>query len=65
MSLKEDKIIMIDIDWANNYTDYLKGSTEIVKEIDNSSLNLKFQNPDIIFVEDEDYVIIIYIIINF
>ena len=25
MNIKEDKMNMIDIEWANNFTDYLQG----------------------------------------
>ena len=34
---------MIDIEWANLYTEYLRGAQEVVKDIDNSILNIK--NP--------------------
>jgi hypothetical protein len=35
MNLKEDKLVMIEIDWANNYTDYLKGLILKIRPIEN------------------------------
>jgi hypothetical protein len=56
MKMEEEKSSMIDIEWANNYTDYLEGNSEIVNRIDNKSLKLKTENPDLVLIEDEDYV---------
>jgi hypothetical protein len=56
MKMEEEKSSMIDIEWANNYTDYLEGNSEIVNRIDNKNLKLKTENPDLVLIEDEDYV---------
>jgi hypothetical protein len=56
MKMEEEKSSMIDIEWANNYTDYLEGNSEIVNRIDNKKLKLKTENPDLVLIEDEDYV---------
>ena len=32
---------MIDIEWANKYTEYLVGSQVLIDEIDNTLLNIK------------------------
>ena len=59
MKMEEEKSSMIDIEWANNYTDYLEGNSEIVNRIDNKNLKLKTENPDLVLIEDEDYVYIL------
>lgn len=41
MSRDEPKVVMIDIDWANQYTMYLMGSKEKICEINNSILEIK------------------------
>lgn len=56
MKLKEEKNSMIDIEWANKYTDYLEGCLDEVKRINNTNLKLKSENLDIVLIEDEDYV---------
>jgi len=56
MKLKEEKSSMIDIKWANKYTDYLEGCLEEVKRINNSNLKFKSENLNIVLIEDEDYV---------
>ena len=35
MGRKEPKIVMIDIEWANQYTHYLMGSRNQIGEINN------------------------------
>jgi len=56
MNLNEPKNVMIDIEWANLYTEYLMGAQDVVKEIDNSILKIKIQEADMGVIEDEDYV---------
>jgi len=41
MKIEVEKSSMIDIEWANKYTDYLEGNSEIVQRIENKNLKLK------------------------
>ena len=56
MKMEDEKSSMIDIEWANKYTDYLEVNSELVHRIDNKNLKLKTSNPDLVLIEDEDYV---------
>ena len=38
MMLDEPKTVMVDIDWAKDYTEYLMGIKNSLSEIDNSIL---------------------------
>jgi|LakMenEpi03Aug12_release.lakeMendotaPanAssembly.Ray.scaffolds.fasta_scaffold2023665_1 hypothetical protein len=38
MMLDEPKNVMVDIDWAKNYTEYLMGIKKSLAEIDNTLL---------------------------
>ncbi len=58
MSLHEPKNVMIDILWANNYTQHLMGLTENPGVIDNQGLDKKNQKSGSKLVEDKDYVLI-------
>ncbi len=55
--LKEDKNIIISIEQANKYTEYLQMKTVIMAPIDNSQLKNKKDDPLKYLLKIEDYVI--------
>ena len=49
---------MVNIEWANKYTDYLQGKIDHMDTIDNNQLKIHHDYPEYGLLEDEDYVII-------
>ncbi len=57
--MRADKNIMLNIEWADKYTNYLRGDQVVMSTIKNQDLQVRFTNDPEKLVEDIDYVIIL------
>lgn len=48
---------MLNIEWADQYTNYLREEKIVLSEINNQNLQLKFANDPEKLIEDIDYVL--------
>lgn len=58
--MKSEKNLMLNIEWADQYTNYLRDEPIQMKEIKNQELQVKFANDPEKLIEDIDYVKILY-----
>jgi hypothetical protein len=54
--MKSEKNLMLNIEWADQYTNYLRGEPTEMKIIKNQELQVKFANDPEKLIEDIDYV---------
>lgn len=57
MNLKENKNILINLEWANAYTNYLQGHSFSMKKIQNEALKNLCDDPNATIREDVDFVL--------